>query len=140
MSKSVPYSWAVLRAVAHPYIGDGVPVAVIVQSRPAEFIGLEAMTDPVRLRALVPDADVELLARYLVSCRAIAAGEEGAGEIALLSPPERFHWLTAPRSDVIQPSPVQHGTTDDPERRLRELFARLVDGPAEGKATGRGKG
>jgi len=122
-----PYSWAVLRAVAHPYTGDGVSVGVVLQSRPAEYVGVEAITDTARLRALVPDVDAELLARYLASCRAIAAGDERAGEIALLSPPERFHWLTAPRSDVLQPSPVQHATTDDPARRLRELFAELVE-------------
>jgi len=127
-SDRFPYSWAVLRAVAHPYTGAGVPVGVVLQSRPAEFVGLEAITDVARLQRLVPDVDVELLARYLASCRAIAAGDESAGEIALLSPPERFHWLTAPRSDVIQPTAVQHGTTDDPQVRLRELFAEQVDG------------
>lgn len=125
MSERVPYSWSVLRAVAHPYTGAGVPVGVVVQSRPAEFVGVEVITDAARLRELVPDADVELLARYLESCRAIAAGDENAGEIALLSPPERFYWLTAPRSDVIQPTPVRHGTTDDPARVLRELFGEI---------------
>lgn len=59
---------------------------------------------------------------YLRSCEAIAAGYEAAGEIALLSPPERFHWLTAPRSDVIQASAVRTGLTDDPARTLGELF------------------
>jgi len=125
----LPYSWALLRAVPHPHTGEGVPVGVVLQSRPAEFVGVEAITDVRRLRALVPDADVELLARYLESCRAIARGDEGAGEIALLSPPERFHWLTAPRSDVIQPTAVRHGTTDDPARRLVELFAEIAGGP-----------
>lgn len=122
----VPYSYAVLRAVPHPYTGAGVAVGVVLQSRPAEFIGLEAVTDPDRLRVLVPEADVELLARYLRSCRRIAEGDETAGEIGLLSAPERFHWLVAPRSDVIQPSPVEHGMTDDPAGELRTLFRELV--------------
>lgn len=122
----VPYSYALLRAVPHPYTGDGVAVGVVLQSRPAEFIGLEAITDPDALQRLAPDVDVDLLARYLRSCQAIARGDESAGEIALLSAPERFHWLTAPRSDVIQPSPVQHGFTDDPVARLRALFVQFV--------------
>lgn len=121
-----PISWAILRAVPHPHTGEGVPVGVVLQSRPAEFVGVEAITDAERLRVLVPDADVELLARYLSSCRAIAAGDETAGEIALLSPPERFYWLTAPRSDVIQPSRVQHGMAEDPAARLAELFESVV--------------
>ena len=120
-----PISWSILRAVPHPHTGAGVPVGVVLQSRPEEYVGVEAITDAGRLRALVPDADVELLARYLASCRAIAAGDESAGEIALLSPPERFYWLTAPRSDVIQPSPVQHGMAEDPAARLLELFEQL---------------
>jgi hypothetical protein len=76
----------------------------------------------------VPDVDAELLARYLAACRAIAAGDEAAGEIALLSPPERFYWLTAPRSDVLQPSTVQHGFAEDPAARLLELFREHVAG------------
>lgn len=126
MTTRVPYSYAVLRAVPHPYTGDGVPVGVVLQSRPAEFIDLDAITEEGVLQQLAPDADVALLARYLRSYQAIARGEESAGQIALLSPPERFHWLTAPRSDVIQPSPVQHGFTDDPATCLAQLFARHV--------------
>ena len=121
-----PYSFALLRAVPHPYTGAGVPVGLVLQSRPAEFIGLEAVTDPDRLRRLAPGVDVELLSRYLRSCRAIARGEASAGEIALLSAPERFHWLTAPRSDVIQPGPLQHGVTENPAATLRELFEKHV--------------
>ena len=123
-----PYSFALLRVVPHPHTGAFRDVGVVLQSRPAEFIGLLAITDEERLRALAPDADIELLARYLRSCRAIAEGEESAGEIALLSAPERFHWLTAPRSDVIQASPVHSGLTDDPARTLRELFAAHTSG------------
>ena len=124
-----PYSYALLRAVPHPYTGEGVPVGVVLQSRPAEFLGLEAITDPDRLRRLAPEVDVDLLARYLRACQAIARGDASAGEIALLSAPERFYWLTAPRSDVIQPSPVQHGFTEDAGALLRELFAKHVARP-----------
>lgn len=125
----VPYSYALLRAVPHPYTGEGTPVGVVLQSRPAEFIGLEAITDETLLQRLAPDVDIDLLARYLRSCQAIARGDEAGGEIALLSAPERFHWLTAPRSDVIQPSPVQHGFTEDPIACLMSLFARHVATP-----------
>ena len=125
---ATPVSWAILRAVPHPHTGEGVAVGVVLQSRPAEFVGFAAITDVERLRALVPDADVELLARYLATCRAIADGDAAAGEIALLSPPERFYWLSAPRSDVIQPSQVTHEMAADPVVRLRELFASIEAG------------
>jgi hypothetical protein len=125
-----PYSFALLRVVPHPYTGAFVTVGVVLQSRPAEFVGLRAITDVERLRELAPDADAELLARYLRTCESIGAGDEAAGEIARLSAPERFHWLTAPRSDVIQASPVHGGLTDDPARTLQELFDRHIEGRA----------
>ncbi|MEJ2504613.1 MAG: DUF3037 domain-containing protein, partial [Gemmatimonadota bacterium] len=121
-----PYSFALLRVVPHPHTGAFVTVGVVLQSRPAAFIGLRAITDEARRRSLAPDTDTELLARYLRSCEAVAAGDASAGEIALLSPPERFHWLTAPRSDVIQASPVHSGITDDPGRTLEEMFDEHV--------------
>jgi hypothetical protein len=122
----VPYSFALLRVVPHPYTGAFVDVGVVLQSRPAAFVGLRAITDVERLRGLAPEADVELLARYLRTCEGIARGDDAAGEIAHLSAPERFHWLTAPRSDVIQASPVHSGLTDDPARTLEELFEQHV--------------
>lgn len=124
----LPYSFALLRVVPHPHTGAFVNVGVVLQSRPAEFVGLRAVTDEAPLRRLAPDADIELLARYLRSCVAIAEGREAAGEIAHLSAPERFHWLTAPRSDVIQASPVHSGITDDPARTLQELFDEHIGG------------
>ncbi len=124
----VPYSFAVLRVVPHPYTGRGTPVGVVLQSRPAEFIGLRALTDPDALRALAPDADVALLVRYLRSAAEIAAGDAAAGDVALLSAPERFHWLTARRSDVIQPDPVEHARCTDPAAELELLFGVRVLG------------
>jgi hypothetical protein len=122
----VPCSYFTLRVVPHPYTGAGVPVGVVVQSRPAEFLGMRAVTDRDRLVALVPDVDIELLTRYLHSYEAIANGEDGGGEIALLSRPERFHWLAAPRSDVLQPSMVEHGMAHDPAALLESLYAERV--------------
>lgn len=124
----VACSWFVLRVVPHPYTGAGAPVAVVLQSRPAEYLGIRAITDPDRLRALAPDVDLELLHRYLTSYRAIAAGDADAGEIALLSRPERFHWMAAPRSDVLQPSATEHGMAADPAARLEALFSERVEG------------
>ncbi len=127
--RDVPYSCAVLRLVPHPYIGRGAPVGLVLQSRPAEFLGLRAITDADALRALAPDADIGLLVRYLRSAAEVAAGDAAAGEIALLSAPERFHWLTARRSDVIQPDPLEHGTCADPAAKLDALFqARVLGG------------
>jgi hypothetical protein len=125
---SVPCSFFTLRVVPHPYDGAGTPVGVVVQSRPAEYLGIRVITDGERLARISPDVDVELLCRYLLSYEAIANGAEDGGEIALLSRPERFHWLAAPRSDVLQPSPVEHAMAERPASLLEELFDERVAG------------
>jgi len=122
----IAYEFAVLRAVPHVYIGAFTNVAVVLHARTAEFVAMRALTDPAELARRVPDADTQLLAEYLRSLRAVAAGVDAAGEVALSPPSERFHWLTSPRSDVLQSSPVHEGVCDDPASALDELFARYV--------------
>lgn len=122
----VDYDFAILRAVPHVHLGTFAPVGVIVHARTAEFLGLRAITDVAMLRERVPDVDVELLARYLRSYEAVAAGDPSAGPVALAPSSERFHWLTAPRSDVLQSSPIHEGLCDDPARALERLFGLHV--------------
>lgn len=124
----VRYDFAVLRAVPHVHTGAFVPVGVVLHARTTEFLGIRVLDDEQALRALVPDVDVELLARYLRASRAVCEGDAAAGPVALASPSERFHWLTAPRSDVLQSSPVHEGLTLSPDRELDHLFAAYVGG------------
>lgn len=124
----LPYDFAVLRVVPHVHLGAFTPVGVVVHARTAGFIGLRVITDRARLHDLAPELDAELLERYLRSCKAIAEGDPLAGPIALAPPSERFHWLTAPRSDVIQSSPIHGGLAADPARALDELYESYVGG------------
>ena len=124
--RSISYDFAVLRVVPHVYVGAFVPVGVIVHARTEEFIAMRAIEDEAMLRARVPGVDHDLLARYLRACRAVADGDPSAGPVALAPPSERFHWLTAPRSDVIQSSPIHEGLCDDPRAALDELYDRFV--------------
>ena len=129
----VDYDFAVLRVVPRVHLGAFVNVGVVLHARTAEFLALRVLTDPTALRARLPGVDVELLARYLRSQEAICAGDPAAGPVALAPPSERFHWLTAPRSDVLQSSPVHEGVCADPRIELEELFQAYVtsDGTAE---------
>jgi hypothetical protein len=122
----IDYDFAVLRVVPHVHLGTFVPVGVVLHARTEQFLDMRVITERDALARLAPDVDVELLARYLQSARAICAGDERAGPIALVPPSERFHWLTAPRSDVIQSSPVHEGVCEDPARALDDLFAAYV--------------
>jgi hypothetical protein len=117
------YSFAVMKVVPHPHLAVGTPVGVLVHARTRDFLGIRLLADVEQLRSRTGAGDVELLARYLAGIRAICEGVAEAGPVALAPPSERFHWLTAPRSDVIQSGPVHAGLCMDPSIALDELFA-----------------
>lgn len=125
---AVEYDFAVLRAVPRVHVGTFTNVGVVVHVRTAELLVARALTDVVLLRERVPGVDLELLVRYLRAWEATGAGDPSAGPVALSSSAERFHWLTAPRSDVLQSSPVHEGVCADPYVVLDELFAEYVLG------------
>ena len=125
-STRVDYDFAVLRLVPRVHVAAFSNVGVVMHARTVEFLALRTITDLRTLASLAPGIDAELLARYLRSCAAICAGEESAGPVALAPPSERFHWLTAPRSDVLQSSPVHEGVCDDPAAELDALFEAYV--------------
>ena len=122
----IAYDFAVLRAVPHVHRGAFVPVGVVVHARTAEYLSLRAITDVAELGRRVRDVDLELLSRYLRTYERVCAGDADAGPLAMLPTSERFHWLTAPRSDVLQSSPVHGGLAEDPARALEKLFAEYV--------------
>ncbi|MBB4639705.1 DUF3037 domain-containing protein [Longimicrobium terrae] len=122
------YSFAVLKVVPHPHLGIGVPVGVLLHARTKDFLGIQLLVDADELKARCVVRDLELLGRYLEGIRAICEGVADAGPVALAPPSERFHWLTAPRSDVIQSGPVHAGLCLNPAEALAELFAVHVRG------------
>ena len=126
MSGRVDYDFALLRVVPRVHTGAFANVGVVMHARTAEFLALRTVTDRDALSRLAPGIDPDLLRRYLDSCAAICAGDERAGAVALAPPSERFHWLTAPRSDVLQSSPVHEGVCSDPATELDELFRAYV--------------
>jgi hypothetical protein len=124
----VEYDFAVLRVVPRVHLGAFVNVGVVMHARQVEQLRLRVLTDVPTLRERLPDVDAELLARYLRSCESICAGDPTAGPVALAPPSERFHWLTAPRSDVLQSSPIHEGVAGDLEGELEKLFGEYVGG------------
>lgn len=123
---TIDYDFAVLRVVPRVHLGAFVNVGVVLHARTAEFLALRALTDAALLAQRLPGVDAELLARYLRSCEAICAGDAAAGPVALAPPSERFHWLTAPRSDVLQCSAVHEGVCVDPSEELERLYREYV--------------
>jgi Protein of unknown function (DUF3037) len=123
------YNFAVIRTVPHAYLGTFVNVGVVMHARTVGFLRARVLTDARVLHALAPSVDVEMLARYLAAVRMVCDGDPAAGPLALVPTSERFHWLTSPRSDVIQSSPVHEGLCGDPEATLAELFDTFVRVP-----------
>jgi len=124
--RTIPYNFAVLRVVPHVHIGSAVPVGVIMHAPTARFVGLHVLTEHAALSARAPHVDVELLLRYLNTYRAVCNADDAGGSLSFGSPSERFHWLTAPRSDVIQSGPIHEGVCSDVNAELDALFLELV--------------
>jgi hypothetical protein len=124
-----PFVYAVLRAVPRVDRGEFVNVGVVVYCQALDFLRASVVVDPVRLRALAPDVDLDAVrtaaeAVVLAARSAVGSARENEG-LAV-----RFGMLTAPRSTVVQPSPVHAGLTSDPEQTVAQLLHRLVAPPA----------
>jgi hypothetical protein len=124
----VPYDFAVLRLVPHPHLERWTPVGVVLHARIRDYLDARVLADPEVLGRLAPGVDTDVLVRYLENWVAIARGAEGAGPVALYPPSERFHWLTCPRSDVLQSSPIRRGLAADPGAALEHLWREHVGG------------
>lgn len=118
----ISFDYAVLRVVPRVHLGTAVNVGVALHARTVDFVGTRIRCDREWLEVKIPGVDAELLRKYLEGCRSIVLGDGRAGPVALAPASERFHWITAPRSDVIQASPVHGGLTRDPARELDRLF------------------
>lgn len=120
------FEYAVLRVVPRVERGEFVNVGVILYCQEAKFLDVRAHFAPERLRALDPHLDLEGVSAHLEAAGRICAGGPEAGAVGLLPPGQRFGWLVAPRSTVVQASPVHTGFADDPEEALEHLLRVMV--------------
>ena len=127
------YDYAVLRIVPRVDREEFLNAGVILFCLQRRFLGCAVALDTVRLRTLWPSVDITSAERHLHSVERICAGNAAAGPIAVLAQRERFHWLTAPRSALLQTSPVRTGicmAETDLESTLAHLARQLLpDGP-----------
>lgn len=125
----VAYDFAAIRVVPRVDREEFVNAGVILYCAQLKFLRAKVQVDESRLTALWPGLDLGLVRQHLEAIPKICAGSPDAGPIAALTLSERFHWLVAPRSTMIQISPVHSGICASPEPVLDDLFARLVSGP-----------
>jgi hypothetical protein len=129
MRKRYPFDYAIVRVVPRVDRGEFVNAGVILFSSTAAFLDARIGCDRKRLKALAPDIDVALVERYLEAIPKVCAGGAEAGSIGELPQRARFHWLVAPRSTIIQTSPVHSGVSHDLKAVLENLFDKLVRSP-----------
>jgi hypothetical protein len=120
------FDYAIIRVVPRVERGELINAGIIVACPTERYLCAVAELDRGRLRALSPATDADEIAAALASFVMIACGDPQGGPIAALPPGERFHWLTATRSAVIQTSPIHTGLCDRPEAALHQLLQRLV--------------
>lgn len=129
MSARVSFDYAIVRVVPRVDRGELLNAGVVLYCLKRDFLAAEIALDEARLKALWPSIDAELVRAHLDAIPRVAAGLRDAGPIARLTQRERWHWLVAPRSTVIQLSPVHSGMCDEPAQALGRLVDRLVRVP-----------
>ena len=126
MAEHRAYDYSVVRVVPDVARGEFLNAGVVLFAKSHRALLSRIGLDEERLLALAPAADVTAIRAHLESIERICEGGEAAGPHGHLSASERFHWLTAPRSTVIQLAPVHSGICDDPVAEADRLFTRLV--------------
>ncbi len=122
MSRLV-FDYALLQVVPRVERGERVNVGVLLFCKQADLLDVAVHLDPVRLRALDPLLDLEALGEAVTALQRACRGEGPAGTTSL---GQRFRWLTAPRSTVLQAGPVHVGLAEDPAGELDRLLTALV--------------
>ena len=120
------YDYAVIRVVPRVERQEFVNAGVLVWCKDQDLLDARIDLDAARLQSLDPTVDLDAVRRHLASIGRICAGGEEAGPLGKLSKRERFDWLVAPRSTIIQTSPVHSGRCDDMAATLEHLLTTMV--------------
>jgi hypothetical protein len=124
------FEYALLRVVPRVERGEFINAGVVLYCQDKKFLDARVHLDTERLRALDPNLDPEVIRAHLEVARLVCEGGPEAGAVGLLPPVQRFGWLVAPRSTVVQPSPVHTGFTEDPIQAIEHLLRTMVQAPA----------
>ncbi|RKS72410.1 Protein of unknown function (DUF3037) [Motilibacter peucedani] len=123
------YEWVLLRLVPRVERGEFVNVGAVVYSQSAEVLVAAVELDEARALALCPSTDLTAVREHLVAVEALCRGDASTGASGSRPPGERFRWLVAPRSTMVQASPVHTGVAAEPAAELDRLVSSLVRCP-----------
>jgi Protein of unknown function (DUF3037) len=120
------YDYAVVRVVPRVERGEFVNAGIILSCDVERILQASIELDESALLAIDAHVDMDLVRSVLAAIPTICAGGEGAGDIGKMTARERFHWLVAPRSTIVQTSPVHTGQCADPDAALEHLMQTMV--------------
>lgn len=120
------YEYAMIRVVPRVEREEFLNVGVILSCKKTGYIGMQYHLDRPRLQAFAPDLDLDEIEAYLQTWERICQGDPAGGPMATLDSAERFRLLSAPKSTILQCSPVHPGLTNTPELELEKLFQKYV--------------
>jgi hypothetical protein len=123
---TMPYQYVVLRCVPRVDREEFLNVGVVLYCEAAGFLDVAWRVDRNRLSVLAPALDLDAVCDALAFVEGVCAGDHRGGAAAEEKAGTRFGFLKAPRSTVLQSSPVHGGMTRDPARQLDHLLERLV--------------
>lgn len=123
------FEYAVVRIVPDVEREEFVNAGLILFCRERRYLRARTHLDVAALDALRPGCDHDALREQLGFLEGVAAGEITTGPFAGMDQSQRFHWLTAPRSTLLQPGPLHAGVTDDPDATFEHLWTTLVVRP-----------
>ncbi len=121
-----PYKYAIIRLVPKVEREEFFNIGVILHCKRKKFLDLKYHIDPDKLKTFGPDLEAEPLGKHLNSWKMICEGTPSSGPIGALDQAERFGWLTACRSTIIQSSETHSGLCTDPQKELDALFEKYV--------------
>ena len=126
MPEKFLFDYSVIRAVPKVERGEFINIGVVLYCANFRFLDVLFNIDEKRLSAFSQSIDIPAVREYLKAYEHICKGGKTAGPIGLLPVAERFRWLTATRSTILQSSPVHNGLCEDAGDKLRQLFKELV--------------
>ncbi len=121
------FDHAIVRVVPKVERGEFINVGIVLICRTRRYLGAQIKLNTERLKILAPELDPALIEPHLAVIPLICQGGPAAGTIGQLSQTERFHWLVAPRSTIIQLSPAHSGLCYDPAETLQHLMKTMVE-------------
>ncbi|MCK0131143.1 DUF3037 domain-containing protein [Flavobacteriaceae bacterium F08102] len=126
MNNKATFEYAIIRVVPKVEREEFFNVGVIVFSKPHKFLGIKYKINPIKLKAFTEEIEIDTLENYLKAWDDVCQGAPRGGKIGELDLADRFRWLTACRSTIIQSSSPHTGLTTNPENELKDLFWEFV--------------